>query len=121
MNIMTRLLGIQSSSSGADSEHEIIVSFSWSGINDMQPLRELEEGLAAAVAAAQVGEYDGHELAVDGGSGVLFMYGPDADRLFTAIRPVLERCDFMRGARVSLHYGPAGAGGRVRVVVLRCT
>jgi hypothetical protein len=46
------------------------------------------------------------------------MYGPDADRLFEAVRPVLESAGFMRGARVRLRYGPPEDGVREREVVL---
>jgi hypothetical protein len=51
----------------------------------------------------------------------LYMYGPDADRLFAAVRPVLETAAFMRGARVKLRYGPAGSGAEARTVVLGAT
>jgi len=38
------------------------------------------------------------------------MYGPDAGRLFAAVRATLEGTDFMRGARVKLRYGPPEDG-----------
>jgi hypothetical protein len=38
------------------------------------------------------------------------MYGPDADTLFNAIGPVLQATDFMRGASVTLRYGPPEEG-----------
>jgi len=46
------------------------------------------------------------------------MYGPDADQMFAAVRPVLEGADFMRGARVTLRYGPPADGVREHQVVL---
>jgi len=46
------------------------------------------------------------------------MYGPDADRLFAAVRPVLESAGFMQGARVRLRYGKAQSGAREEVIVL---
>ena len=57
-------------------------------------------------------------MAADGSDGFLYMYGPDADRLFAAVRPVLEGADFMRGARVTLRYGPPEDGVPEREVVL---
>ena len=69
-----------------------------------------ERQLESAITAAQAGEYDGNEVAVDGSDGTLYMYGPDADKLFAAIRPALEACSFMKGALVRLRYGPPADG-----------
>ena len=55
-------------------------------------------------------------LAVDGSDGTLYMYGPDADRLFAAIKPALEACAFMKGAVAKLRYGPPAADTREREV-----
>ena len=38
----------------------------------------------------------------------LYMYGPAADALFAAVRPILERSPMMKGARVTLRYGRPG-------------
>jgi hypothetical protein len=35
------------------------------------------------------------------------MYGPDADKLFSAVKPVLETASFMKSAKVVLRYGSA--------------
>lgn len=56
------------------------------------------------------GEYDGNEVAKDGSHGTLYMYGPDAERLFETVRTVLEASEFMNGATVKLRYGPAKNG-----------
>ena len=56
--------------------------------------------------------FDGNEVATDGSDGFLYMYGPDADALFGAVRPALEGAPFMRGARVTLRYGPPQDGVR---------
>jgi hypothetical protein len=70
------------------------------------------------INAAHAGEYDGNEVATDGSDGFLYMYGPDADRLFEVIRPILEACSFMRGARMTLRYGPPSDEVRRREFVL---
>ncbi len=88
-------------------EDAVIVHFQY-GSTDLQPLFALEDRLAAAIDAAGTGQYDGHEIAVDGGDGFLFMYGPNADALFEAVRPILEACDFARGASVILRRVTAG-------------
>lgn len=48
--------------------------------------------------------------------GTLFMYGPDADKLFAVVRPILEACSFMQGASVTLRYGPQVDGVRESTV-----
>ncbi len=91
------------------SEHAVIVHFAY-GSTDLEPIFRLEDQLEAAIAAAGVGEFDGNEVAADGSDGYLYMYGPDADKLFDAVRPVLESAPFMRGAQVQKRYGPPEDG-----------
>ncbi|MFE0752608.1 hypothetical protein ACFW16_01545 [Inquilinus sp. NPDC058860] len=98
-------------------EHAVIVHFSY-GSNDLEALFALEEKLESAIASAGVGELDGNEIAADGSDGNLYMYGPDADRLFDVIRPVLESAPFMRGAQVLKRYGPPGDGVRQSIVII---
>lgn len=92
-------------------EHAVLVHFAY-GSTDLSRLFSLEERLEEVIAAAGVGEFDGNEVAVDGSDGTLYMYGPDADALFEAVRPTLEATDFMQGARVRLRYGPPEDGVR---------
>jgi hypothetical protein len=89
-------------------DHAVLVYFEY-GSTDLSRLFSVEETLERVIADAGVGEFDGNEIATDGSDGTLFMYGPDADALFTAIRPTLEAVPFMSGARVVLRYGPPGA------------
>lgn len=88
-----------------DGEQAVIVHFQY-GATDLEPLSELENELRTAIDETGIGEYDGHEIAVDGSDGVLYMYGPDADRLFEAARPVMEKSSFMKGAVATVRYGP---------------
>jgi len=64
------------------------------------------------IKASGVGEYDGHEIAVDGSDGVLYMYGPDADLLFGKVAPVPRSAAFVAGAQATKRYGPPGDGVR---------
>ena len=95
----------------AAPEHAVIVHFQY-GSTDLTRLFTLEEQLEQAIAMADAGEFDGNEVAADGSDGYLYMYGPDADRLFAAVRPALQAAGFMRGARVKLRYGPPEDGVR---------
>lgn len=98
-------------------EHAVIVHFRY-GQPDLDPLRAVESRLEAAIEKAGVGEFDGDEIAVDLSDGSLYMYGPDADRLFAAIRPVLDTTPFLRGATVRLRYGPPAQGTRETALVI---
>lgn len=92
-------------------EHAVIVHFQY-GSRDLTRLFTLEDKIEDVVAKAQVGEYDGNEVAVDGSDGFLYLYGPDADKLLQAIEPVLAETSFMKGAEVKKRYGPAGTDAK---------
>jgi hypothetical protein len=97
------------------AEHAVIVHFDY-GSQDLERLFELEDQLERAIEAQGVGEFDGNEIAVDGSDGTLYMYGPDADRLFAAIRPVLVATTAVRNAVATLRYGPPADGVREQKV-----
>jgi hypothetical protein len=101
----------------AAPQHAVIVRFVY-GSTDLSRLFAVEDRLEKAIDAAGAGEFDGNEVAADGSDGTLYMYGPDADALFAAVRPTLVATDFLRGATVTLRYGPPGAGAREANVVL---
>jgi len=92
-------------------EHAVIVHFQY-GSRDLSRLFELEDKIEEVIAKARVGEYDGHEVAVDGSDGFFYLYGPDADKLFEAVEPTLEKSSFMQGAEVKKRYGSAGTGAK---------
>ena len=99
-------------------EQAVIVAFHFQPVSDLQPVFDLESALEDAIAQASAGEFDGNEVSVDGGAHALYMYGPDADRLFAAVQPVLDACPFMQGATVTLRYGPPAGETRERQVVI---
>ena len=86
------------------STQAVIVALRY-GSRDLGSLHALEHRLEAAIEAAHVGEFDGDEVAVDGSDARLYAYGPDADRLFVVMRPILEAEPFAHGAEVTLRYG----------------
>ncbi|MDR3501608.1 MAG: hypothetical protein P4L79_03405 [Legionella sp.] len=99
------------------SEQAVIVHFLYKSDN-LMPLFTLEEQLIAAVKTADVGEYDGHEIATNYRDGYLYLYGPDADRLFETIVPILKAQNFMLGARITKRYGPPADRSRETVIQL---
>jgi hypothetical protein len=81
--------------------------------------REAVAGLAGllhdAIDEQGVGEFDGEEFG--GGRCVLYMYGPDADRLFGVVEPILKAAPLARGGFVIKRYGNAKDLGAVEVRV----
>ncbi len=96
-------------------EHAVIVKFNY-GSTDLDALFELEDELEAVLEDDERGEYDGHEVAVDGSDGFLYLYGPDADALYDAIKPTLLDCSAIKNVVVRLRYGPPADGVREVVV-----
>lgn len=90
-------------------EHAVIVKFNY-GIQGLKPLFELEEKLRKVINSNNVGEYDGHEIAMDYSDGFLWMYGPDAKKLYEVIKATLEATPFMKGANIKLRFGPPEDG-----------
>lgn len=107
MGLFNRLFGksTKEKQGNNDPEQAVIIIFNY-GIQDLDPLYELEEKLESVITENQVGEYDGHEIAVDYSDGILYMYGPNAELIFKVIKPTLESFDFMKGAFVRLRFGP---------------
>ena len=94
------------------TEHAVIVNFKYQH-SDLALLSKLEDALKAAIIRSKVGEYDGNEFAVDGSrNAVLYVYGPDADRLFAPIEPILIGTKFMADATITRRYGPPEDGVR---------
>ncbi len=92
-----------------EPEHAVIIHFNY-GIDVLDALHQLEKKLERIVSTHNVGEYDGHEIAVDYSDGFLYMYGPNAENLFKAVKPVLIETDFMKGAIAKLRFGPPEDG-----------
>lgn len=89
-----------------DRQQSLVVSFRYAS-DDMAPIYALEDALATAIADAEAGEYDGHEIALlDRDDAWFFMTGSDAHALFAAVRPVLEGCPLLAGAEAMLRFGP---------------
>jgi hypothetical protein len=99
------------------SEHAVIVKFEY-GSTNLDALFELEDQLESTLEGADVGEYDGHEIAVDGSDGLLYMYGPDADALFKAVQPTLLASTSIKNAVATLRYGPPEDGVRESIVAV---
>jgi hypothetical protein len=94
------------------AEQSVIVTFYgfaekfWTSYSrSLEPLFELEDRLIETLQNSDLGIVDGHEIAMDGSDGTLFLYGPDADALYAAIEPVLRSSAVTQGGHATLRYG----------------
>lgn len=90
---------------GNTPEHAVIVRFNY-GFEGLHALHELEVILEEVIEKNGVGEYDGHEIAIDYSDGILYMYGPDAENLLNNVKPILKETPFMKGSVATLRFGP---------------
>ena len=65
----------------------------------------LTDDLERVISEEQAGEFDGEEFG--DGRCVLYMYGPDADRLFEVVEPILKLAPLARGGFAIKRYGEA--------------
>ncbi len=70
----------------------------------------LEDQLERVIQDGRLGEFDGNEFGPD--ETTLFMYGPDAERLFAGIEPVLRAHPLCHGARAVIREGQPGTEAR---------
>src|SRR6185295_11835054 len=75
--------------------------------DEVASMHALEDELASAIKRARAGEHDGDEFGQ--GECVIYCYGPDADKLWNAVAPVLEPMTFRAGSYVVRRYGPPGS------------
>src|SRR5580704_4306734 len=117
MGLLSRLFGSKNGEKSGPEAQEVEVHFEY-GSTNFQYVYALGDEIQAAIAEAKVGEYDGHAIPADGSDGRYFVYGPDAEAIFRVIAPVLEASPLMRGATITLHYGPRRWRTPKRVVKL---
>ena len=88
-------------------EQAVMVHFEY-GSADWAPFFAFEKTLRERVDSSGAGDYDGNELATSGADGYLYMYGPDADKLYAVAEPLLKSCALLKSATVTLVYGKLG-------------
>ena len=91
----------------AAAEHTVIAHYQLAAgptgtATDMHSVFSFEDRLIRAISDARAGEFDGNEFGVD--DVTIYAYGPNADRLFAAMEPVLRSFP-PRPAQVLLRYG----------------
>ncbi|NHN55622.1 hypothetical protein G9U51_07485 [Calidifontibacter sp. DB0510] len=101
-------------------QHAVMIHYELSGEfgsdSEREALFKLEDVLEAKVEAANAGELDGNEFG--DGEAVIYLYGPDADRLWQVVEPDV-RAFPARPAHAILRYGGAeDASARERMIDL---
>jgi len=86
------------------NEHSVVIYFNY-GLEEDGPYWDLGMELEKILRVNRLGVYDGHEIAMDNTDGSYYMYGPNAELIFKAIKPTLENVDFMKGATAVLSFG----------------
>jgi hypothetical protein len=71
--------------------------------HECEAIADLAILLLQTIADHGVGEFDGEESGE--GRCVLFMYGPDADRLFAVVEPILKAAPLPREGFAIKRYG----------------
>jgi hypothetical protein len=102
--------------SSSDDQQAVLVRLDGRGLADdvyeQCDLATLEDRITEVIDREGLGEFDGNEVGPT--ETTLYMYGPDAEKLFVAIEPVLRAYPLCRGARVEIR--PGGPGTRSREV-----
>jgi len=117
MGLLSKLFGSKNSEKDGPPMQEVEIHFAY-GSTNFQHVYSFGDELQQAIAEAKVGEYDGHALPADGSEGRYFVFGPDAEAVYKTIAPLLAASPLMRGATVTLIYGPRRRGTAKRVIEL---
>ncbi len=92
--------------SSIPEEHSVIITFQY-GLEEIDPIYELVDKLSKILSDKNIGNCDGHEIAMDNSDGSIYLYGPNAEILFKAIKPALDSTSFLNGATATLRFGSA--------------
>jgi hypothetical protein len=89
-------------------QHAVIVHL-YPDVGDDWGVDLVEDPLIEAIAEHGVGEFDGHDIALDGsGEVILYAYGPDADALWEVMEPILRAVPRKERSHAIKRYGQAG-------------
>ena len=111
MGFLSKLFGKAANPAEAGEHAVLLHGFGLDG--EVQEMHDLQDELERAIKRAKAGMLDGDEFG--GGECVVFLYGPDADALWEAVAPVLEKRPFRKGSYAVRRYGSAEDAREERV------
>ena len=111
MSILKKIFGSETTNHGDSSQQAVLVYLNGTDLPDEvyneYDLETLENKLIEVLERDKLGEYDGNEFGPT--ETILFMYGPDAERLFAGIEETLRAYPLCQRARVEIRQGEPGA------------
>ena len=114
MGFFNRLFG-REPAKGHRPQQAVLVYLDGTGLPDEVyeecDLATIEDRLTEVIEREGLGEFDGNEIGPT--EVTLFMYGPDAERLFAGIESTLRDYPLCQRARVVIREGEPGARERV--------
>jgi hypothetical protein len=106
MKFLNQLFSKKKPKSISVDEQSLTVNIHYQ-LEDISELYKLDSDLTDAISKANVGLYDGHEIAVDLSHSILFMFGPSADELLRIAEPILRKHVWPLGGECCRRYGPS--------------
>jgi hypothetical protein len=101
-----------------ENEEAVLISLDGQGLDDAvylaYDLSTLEDMLSEQIEPDGIGELDGHESGP--AQTTIYLYGPDAEVLFSRVQPVLSSYPLCQNGRAVIRRG--GPGSDEREVVL---
>lgn len=104
-----------------DNDHALLIRLNVDVLGDrshvVDVIAALEQELGSSLG--EFGEVDGHDIGLAVGQATqvheatIFIYGADANVMFSAIEPILKSHVQLAGATVTLRFGPPGATERL--------
>lgn len=114
MSIFQRIINIFSKPVKQSVEQAVLIHLDGVGLSpeiyENNDLATLEDQLIEALKKNEIGEFDGNEIG--GGEAIIFLYGPDAEKIFAEIEAVLRSYPLCQNARIIIRFGPPGAPQR---------
>lgn len=78
-------------------------------------LMTLGDKINEVIIPNNLGEYDGYESGQ--GITIVYLYAPDAEKLFSSIKPILENYPLCKNAKVIIRKGGPGSPQREEIIV----
>jgi hypothetical protein len=101
-------------SAQAENEEAVVISLDGQGLDDAvyqaYDLSTLEDLLIEQIEPDGIGELDGHETGPT--QTTIYLYGTDAEELFSRVEPVLASYPLCQNSRVVIRRGGPGSSQR---------
>ncbi len=107
-------LSVMMTNAQPQNEEAVLISLDGQGLDNAvyqaYDLSTLEDLLSEQIEPDGIGELDGHESGPT--QTTIYLYGPDAEMLFSRVQPVLASYPLCQNSRVVIRRGGPGSGQR---------